>query len=157
MNVPQLCSTSSTTNIFAAPMCLSCFETEIPNWSSCSCVTDVPSKLRFKHYWMQTERYKWQLLDNNDYLCMCLWPCIQFKNQQILNYFTTVKAAFLHLYILDKGIFFLLAISFTELSSDAWSGDFRWLQLIHQNKNSLDAVLKSSCSAVIINTSKIVF
>lgn len=68
-----------------------------------------------------------------------------------------VKAAFLYLYILDKGISFLLAISFTELSSDAWSGDFWWLQLIHQDKSSLDAVLRSSCSEVIINTSKISF
>lgn len=69
----------------------------------------------------------------------------------------TVKAAFSHLYILDKDISFLLAISFTELSSDAWSGDLWWLQLIHQDKNSLDEVLKSSYSAVIINTSKISF
>lgn len=68
-----------------------------------------------------------------------------------------MKAAFLHLYILDKGISFLLAISFTELSSGAWSGDFWWLQLTHQDKNSPDAVLKSSCSAAISNTSRISF
>lgn len=43
MNVPQLCSASSITNIFAAHMRLSCFETKITNWSSCSCVTSVPS------------------------------------------------------------------------------------------------------------------
>lgn len=106
---------------------------------------------------LQTERYKLCVLDNNDYFAMCLWPCIPFKSQQILNYFMTVIAAFSHLYILDKGISFLLAISFTELSSDAWSGDFWWLQPIHQDKNSLDAVLRSSCSAVIINTAKISF
>lgn len=34
-----------------------------------------------------------------------------------------MKAAFLPLYLLDKGISFLLVISFTELSSDVWSGD----------------------------------
>lgn len=106
---------------------------------------------------MQTERYKLCLLDNNDYLGMRFWPCIQFKNRQILNYFMKVKAAFLHLYILDKGISFLLASSFPEPSSHAWSGDFWWLQLIDQDKNSLDAVLKSSCSADIIIHLKLVF
>lgn len=49
-NVPQLHSASSITNIFAASMCLSCFETEIT-------APNGVTQLRFNHYWVQTERY----------------------------------------------------------------------------------------------------
>lgn len=51
------------------------------------------------------------------YVCVC--DLVFNSKINNINYFTRVKAAFLYLYILDKGIFFLLAISFTELSSDA--------------------------------------
>lgn len=131
---------------------------QITNWSSCSCVTDVPSD----HNSASSITGCRQKGINCVYLTMTTLVCIcdLVFNSKVNKYSITLwqwKQLFLHLYILDKGISFLLAISFTELSSDAWSGDFWWLQLIHQDKNSLDAVLKSSCSADIINTSKISF
>lgn len=52
---------SNITDVFTAPMCLICFEADVPalTWSSCSYATDrqytMRSQLMFKHYRVQTE------------------------------------------------------------------------------------------------------
>lgn len=79
------------------------------------------------------------------------------QSQSIQVYYGSESSFFTP--VSSKQRYFTFVIHFIQQAElkYTWIGDLWWLQLIHWEKSGPNAVLKSSCSVIIINASKFSF
>lgn len=112
----KLLLVSSNTHLFTTLMCFGCLKiVTAPTWGSCSYGTYIQyimrSQLTFKRSRVQTVLFVF----NNNYLG--IFCDLVFNTKvKVFKYIMAVKAAFSHLYLLNKDISLLLSILLSKLN-----------------------------------------